>query len=407
MICEEYIWWIGILACIISCLNEIAMTAPYCMIPWMHQLVRCDGSVKPCCVFKAESIPGYTRDDFMDGKFMKDLRSLFADGKSHPACISCKQREEVGKTSLRQQSHHWARQYNVTAESIPRPIMQEVNLTNLCNLKCRTCDQFRSTKWIADNVAMGQTSVGLISADWDISDEQLAYTKWLRFQGGEPLLHQDEFILLLTRMQKAGTLENLHFEITTNASLHIKTELIELLKNCKEVHISASIDGYASTNEYVRSDSKWTETVEVLDNFVNLITTNTNFSLYLIYTVSMLNVNLLEPYLNWIDSRYPTAELKIIPLFVQNPWWIDPLYLPHEFKNRTMENYSIILPTYPKHTECLLIIMKYLQEKPFAMPWADAASVFDVFKKKMSFLDQRRDTILRDINPELADIVGM
>ena len=230
--------------------------APFCPWPWFHQNILTDGGVNPCCVWGG-SVKRYDRSDFFDGDFMSSLRQNFKDQIPHERCQKCLRNEQIKGRSHRTYGFSIAELLQIDFNSSPVLRSEEINLSNVCNIKCRSCNQERSTKWIPDAVALGEDPVGLLNSSWELTQTQAKNIKRLQFLGGEPLLHQDEIIRSLHCIKEHGDITNLIFFINSNITVSISNELLELMKMMKKVNIACSIDGVGTLNDYIRSDSTW------------------------------------------------------------------------------------------------------------------------------------------------------
>ena len=370
---------------------------PFCVLPWFHQVVKTNGEVKPCCQWK-KSIPDYDAATFFNGKFMNELRESFKNNIPHNECRNCIYVEKTGNRSHRQLGFIRADMLKIT--DVPKLLSQEVRLSNLCNLKCRMCNQKSSTKWIADEIAMGHKSVGLLESNWSLSIEQVNTVELLTFTGGEPMLHQDILCKELTKLKNANRLNLLILTFNTNMTIEISDELIELFKQTKGTYICCSIDGVGKINEYIRSDTIWSDVEKNMNIFYTL---SKNYNNIFLSTNSVYNVFSAESFtelMYWI-SQYT----DMVTILLQNmPAIQDARNLPMGYKNKLIKKYEIDLQKCSNSiiAEKYKIIINHLQNTPTIN--------YDIWKKRFKihndFLDQRRHVNLVDVLPELADIIN-
>ena len=132
-----------------------------CVLPWTHLEVDVNGSASPCCLYKGE-IGDYkvyqdTLDAIQNSKYMNDLRDQFRRGERPAGCSNCWQEEDAGKTSKRMNSIYKMKNSlrDWTPETTPSLKFIDFKLGNVCNLKCRICGSWSSSKWAQEEIAYG------------------------------------------------------------------------------------------------------------------------------------------------------------------------------------------------------------------------------------------------------------
>lgn len=371
---------------------------PFCTLPWFHQVVSTDGSMKPCCMWR----PGnseYNAQNFLQGQFMQELREQFKKGIPHEECWQCTYPESVNNNSVRLDSFNTASAMKLSSftESDVMLRSQDVNLSNVCNLKCRMCGQTRSTKWIADDVAMGKQSVGLLESNWSLSNEQVMTMERLRFPGGEPMMHQDIIVRELNKIKAVGRLHLVDLHFTTNMTVRIIPELMNLITSVKSTNICCSIDGVGEMNDYIRSDSHWCDVVKNT-NILKMLHNDYPSVLFGFNPVyNVFNVEEFDKLVEW-GSEYNTW---IIPNLQYKPAMQDARNLPDDYKAEVIAKYERCKHNYPNYVDRFDNIIGHLSNErtvEYAM-WKRQ------LRKHNKFLDQRRRTNLANVNPRLASII--
>lgn len=373
---------------------------PFCAWPFFHQFVKTDGSMMPCCVWNG-TVEGYNKDNFFDGDFMNSLRNDFINGVQHPSCNKCVYGEKTRKVSQRTWSFETAEELGIDLAAPPVLQSQEVNLSNICNLKCRMCNQTRSTKWITDAVALGGESVGIMNANWSLTDEQAATTDRLMFLGGEPLMHQDEICDTLRKVEASHGLDDFSLLLTTNVTNKFSQELLELMSKIKYLSVHCSIDSVGKLNDYIRSDSKWDNVVENTQQLVNFGNEHSNMHLVITSVFNVFNAGSFELLIDWAH------EIKIrmnAPLLLSSPIIHDAANMPPEYKLAQIERYTNLKSVYPNDVHIIDAIIAHLH-KPSTFRHGHEEWKAN-FKKHNDFLDVRRHTRLIDVNPELHAIIN-
>ena len=97
---------------------------------------------------------------------LKDIRKSMLNDEWHPECIRCQKEEKAGMSSMRlMYEDRWKDKFTLE-DAIPMtdedgslpdehtPFFYDLQLGNLCNLKCRICRPTVSSSWIPDYVKL-------------------------------------------------------------------------------------------------------------------------------------------------------------------------------------------------------------------------------------------------------------
>jgi MoaA/NifB/PqqE/SkfB family radical SAM enzyme len=251
------------------------------MLPWVSMEVTPMGTYRPCCLY-GESIPdvsvhdGHTIADAQNSDYMKNLRQQFLNGEKPSGCNMCWQEESVlGRMSKRKATFIKMKAIKPSyTEDDVSPIFLDLKLGNICNLKCRICGSWSSSKWaqeeidIADgdnDLARQQLSKGQwprrIPSWWDALEDALPHIEYLEFTGGEPFLIMEHFALL-EKLVERGYANKIDIHYNTNGTMWPVQS--KLWKHFKRVEIAFSIDDTGKRFEYQRYGTRWEETQEVI-----------------------------------------------------------------------------------------------------------------------------------------------
>ena len=296
------------------------MTTPktICMLPWISMEVTPMGTYRPCCLY-GESIPGYSvRNnhsiaDAQNSDYMKDLRQQFLDGKKPAGCNMCWQEESVpGRMSKRRATFIKVKQQLDYTEDSVAPIFLDLKLGNICNLKCRICGSWSSSKWAQEeiDIANGDNDLARqqlqhgqwprkIPSWWEALEDALPHIEYLEFTGGEPFLILEHFALL-EKLVERGYSKKIDIHYNTNGTVWPAQN--ELWKHFKRVEIAFSIDDIGRRFEYQRTGAKWHEVMSNLEKFRELRQTSTNIQLQLCCTISIWNVLYFNTIAHWAAS---------------------------------------------------------------------------------------------------------
>jgi sulfatase maturation enzyme AslB (radical SAM superfamily) len=244
----------------------------FCPLPFLGIEATPMGQARACCI-STENIPDIdlrnnTLSEAFDSAYMQNLRQRFVAGEQPENCVRCWDEEAVGRTSKRM--HTLDRYKSVSiVPSITDPRIQtlDLKLGNICNLKCRICGSFSSSKWAAEEIAMydkNQTARDNLANGrwvresprfWQDLDVVLKDIKIIEFTGGEPFLIGEHFDFL-DRIVTKGYAGSIEIHYNTNTTL-IPEEGLRLWPHFKRVEIALSIDDTGDRFEYQRYGAVW------------------------------------------------------------------------------------------------------------------------------------------------------
>lgn len=228
-----------------------------CSALYTHTNVRGGNRVFPCCRYKT---PIQTFDgninNILHSQEYNALRQTWSI--DDPNCAKCKHEESLGKQSLRQ---WFNKNYNTDIVELK---YIEVGFDNICDLTCDGCWEEWSSSWFVKKNPNASPKKGITStAEFKNIPNTIEKVVFL---GGEPLMTNRHRKFL----ESFDNLENLTVEYFTNGMHELQDRDCDLLKKCKHVHFTISIDGYGSLNETVRSGSKWDIVVRNLDKISSI-----------------------------------------------------------------------------------------------------------------------------------------
>lgn len=281
----------------------------------------------------------------------------------------------------------------------PSLLSQEVNLSNICNLKCRMCDSSRSSKWIPDEMALGIYSEGsnrsLMESGWTLENPDTI--RRLVFLGGEPLMHQDSMIRDLTAIRDIGRLGEISLHFNTNMTHQLDPILVDLMIECKNVNINVSIDGYGALNDYIRSDSNWSDIIENMKRLDDITKDHSNITWQPVNTVTVFNCNKMHEIYEWFSVSFETMGQPTEAILAWEPRCFSVINLPIQVKHRLLKDYNDRLRSagaYKPHWEALIGYIKH-------EPNMTEDLFLREFNRLNEKLDKRRMTSFREANPEL------
>lgn len=255
----------------------------FCPLPWVHQMITTDGTIKACC--NATKPLGHSDDlsETWNSEEMKDMRSKMILGQEVEGCGRCYEIEELGRKSNRIRAiDHWGERYSfleVFEKSIgdslnvaSKPLFLDIRFGNLCNLMCKMCGGFSSSQIVKDNARLKKSDPKGYERfvnertdyvfDWyknpDVWDDLKGYVPHIEkiyLTGGEPTLIEENLVFLQYCIDQ-GFAPKITLQFNSNMT-NIPPEFLDVILHFKKVIFTCSIDGSFLSQEYIRYPSKW------------------------------------------------------------------------------------------------------------------------------------------------------
>jgi len=290
-----------------------------------------------------------------------------------------------------------------------------LNLSNICNFKCRMCGPTYSNAWIPDYNFLKENNLPKIYTaeddpkqilDFDklleVYGKQLSKLQTIWVTGGEPFM-DDRLIDFVNVLSNYCDISKLDINVTTNGS-KLDLNKLSAFEKVGRIGYNLSIDAVGPLFEYARSAGvfSWEQMEKLIKDLIYFKKNNHNMILnynasYQIY--NSLNIkNFYEYFLpllgkddwleyrlvtspSWLAARHSNKNIKEVAL--QN---IDNLLNNNILENRNVEISHII--------NC-----KNMLNKP-----ADLVE-WNKFLKFTGALDGKRNQYLKDYGPELYNLL--
>jgi MoaA/NifB/PqqE/SkfB family radical SAM enzyme len=303
-----------------------------CILPWISIETSPVGTARPCCLAKDEitysdeagverkyNLNTHTLEEIYHSRYMQILRRDFLYGHKPATCQRCWDEEAAGRTSKRINSKIRLKEYvdeidfyNLNPDQL---WFIDLKLGNICNLKCRICGSWSSSKWAKEEIdyvpelenrkehlAYKFLQDGAWPREnpqfWDNLKTLLPNIKYFEFTGGEPFLIEQHFDLLRYAVE---TGDSAHIEIHYNTNGTVFPESAELWANFKHVEIAVSIDNVGARFEYERYGADWNEVQENIARFTAM--RSDKISTQLCTTINVQNVYYLPEICDWILTQ--------------------------------------------------------------------------------------------------------
>lgn len=284
----------------------------HCVNPYLNLSVHSAGKLKPCCM----STKFYSTDngdqvlnqasilEFWNSKDRQQVIDDLNNGIKIPSCDACWREEAAGKESKRIRDNKTYE--NVDLSDNMLPVVVDISLGNLCNLKCRICNPGHSSPWIIEEanrlypnnkdvyfsnqlfVDIKESFADDNTLFWNDIVDLLPNAKKIDIAGGEPFYINNQWILV-KQLVNNGYSKNQHIHYNTNGTI-FPTKHIDDLNTFKIVDIQISSDGVGKKFEYMRHPAAWNEVESNIDKFCKIRDENPHWMIGVCLSVSAFNV---------------------------------------------------------------------------------------------------------------------
>lgn len=298
-----------------------------CMLPWISIEASPMGTARPCCLAREDiaaiDLRTHTIEDAYKSEYMQTMRQQMRAGERPATCKLCWDEEAAGRTSKRMHSRARLKelyeQVDWSSDTPDQLWFVDLKLGNICNLKCRICGSWSSSKWAAeemDYLPKGANKKEHIAytwlkqgkwpeespAFWDNLKSLLPHIKYFEFTGGEPWLIQEHWDLLKYAADN-GYSKNIDIHYNTNATQELGPHTM-VWSEFGRVDIAFSVDNVEKRFEYERYGADWELANKIIDDvhFARSVDTP-NITTQLCFTVNIQNVYYLDELLAWADTK--------------------------------------------------------------------------------------------------------
>ena len=310
------------------------MTLPktICMLPWVSIEASPMGTARPCCLAREEIVDEHGRkydlktstlQDAYKSQYMQDLRKQFRSGEKPETCKLCWDEEAAGRDSKRIHSQvrlkELYREVEWENDTPDQLSFIDLKLGNICNLKCRICGSWSSSKWAIEEMEylpkgankkehiaytwLKQGKWPEESPDfWENLKALLPNIKYFEFTGGEPWLIQEHWDLLQYAADN-GYSKNIDIHYNTNATQQLGPHTM-VWDKFGRVDIAFSVDNVGERFEYERYGADWDLANEIIDSVHWSKSVDTpNITTQLCFTINVQNVYYIDELLDWAETK--------------------------------------------------------------------------------------------------------
>ena len=304
----------------------------YCVHPFISSSLQSDNIVLPCCQFMNEApfkkiIP---INQVRNGEFMNDMRSRMLNGEVVEGC-QCFEEEAAGITATKR--IHGNTKYEFTKDTKLRRL--ELNLDNVCNLKCRSCGSPYSHLIFDDELALYGTTLSekKYSKNTMYDDVDVEFLEEIEVFGGEPMLSPNTSAFF-KKLKDNNKFQDLSIILSTNCTIEPIDVILDGLIECKSLDINLSIDAYGKLNDYVRHGSNFEIIVRNMDFYKNLrlLRKEKHTQIRVHSVISVYTVNEIDLLNQFVKEKFPEFEKSY--QVMQYPTWMNIKNTNKEFKDQ-------------------------------------------------------------------------
>ena len=341
----------------------------------------------------------------------QEIRDSMLSGEQHVNCRDCWDEEHAGRASMRQMSNE--KFANVTIDTTqPRVFMFKPG--NVCNLSCRHCNPFVSSKWyrdhyqatvkpknnisfvnyvrtydsIRDSFAAENTNLWPVLKQWN---KNIIYYD---LYGAEPLLIEP-LLDTLRDSYLTGASKNQQIHINTNGTIW-HDDFNEVFGSFKRVELGISIDGIEEKFEYMRYPAKWDLLLENLKKYQTLSLKYPSIELSVCITVSLLNIYYLPEFLKFFHEIGISCGTN----FVHRPDYLNMRIAPNTVKQKIidkLENSHYFVDGWKEKMSAVSNFIKLDHE--------DSQQLMQEFWEYTNKYDTLRKESYADVFPEFYEIL--
>jgi|688.fasta_scaffold87034_2 MoaA/NifB/PqqE/SkfB family radical SAM enzyme len=353
--------------------NELLESKHFCILPFISSRVW-HSLVVPCCI-NHDEIFGVSTQQSLDEIYsnnntkLTSFRKQLLNGPTLPdSCSRCSDCERSNVTSLRQSSNQkWSHTFDKLEFNDIGDLKENkfylwdgVGYSNLCNLKCRMCPSYLSSRTREEEVAngIGTKSISpmqqafldkhnlkgdpneiLIESFRDIDlfykffDQHVEFIEEIKFEGGEPMMMEQHFRILELLIEKNKTDIRLQYNTNMTRLKFKHYNILDLWKEFNSVTVQVSLDAVSEQNYYIRHPSNW---LEILENIDQVRKECPHVALSIYTTIQILNCFAASKLHDWCNNN--NLEHRFV--FLKHPSCMSLCALPNSYKERVKQHWE-------------------------------------------------------------------
>jgi MoaA/NifB/PqqE/SkfB family radical SAM enzyme len=402
------------------------------MLPWISIETSPMGTARPCCLARDEitddngvkyDLNETNLEVIYRSNYMQNLRQQFRAGEQPKTCRLCWDEEAAGRDSKRIHSRIRLKElYSQVDWSNDTPDQLwfiDLKLGNICNLKCRICGSWSSSKWAEEemnylpehvdkktHIAYTWLKQGAwprkTTTFWDNMRALLPNIKYLEFTGGEPWLIEEHWDLLKFAVE-TGNSSQIDIHYNTNATVSPQ-KFFKIWSKFKRVDIAFSIDNVGARFEYERFGAKWEEANANIDEVIMASgpsfqlshhTNQSHITTQLCFTINIQNVYYIEELLDWaLTKKFGSVYFNML----HSPDHMSIQQMTPAARELVLNKLKTTFWKSNKYQQEIDNVIKFIEN--------GSGSDGKEFLRKMKQTDEYRRQNFMDTHPEIAIAMG-
>jgi len=363
----------------------------FCPLPFGHTMISTVGDFRVCCRHEAPlehrcNINQHTYSEWNDSTYLAEVRDSIASGHRHPGCQECWDFEDLGQESPRTRSE---KEFQILKISKPSdqteyPVNIEIDLGNLCNLKCLMCSERSSSAILAENIRLGINESKQTDFKWSVDGFKNLHNllnqrpKIINIRGGEPFYNKE--LLKLVEEMPPEVCRSTALHITTNATIW-STRWAKALEKFRLVRIMLSVDAIEDLYEYIRFPASWSQVEANIHNMTKI----SNIKLLVHCTVQNLNIANLKPLIEWTEKNKLHLSLEQLV----NPNFLHITNLPKELRTQAVLSIDQTLTDLPNLSNRIRVFLQNCRDQLNTA--SDNPILWQAFQKHITLRDGIRN----------------
>lgn len=332
----------------------------FCHMPWHGLAVAANGNIKPCCQWSGSLGKVEQQnlvEEFKHNPKIKNLRRQFLNNERPASCVSCWTREDqIGESRRKWFAEKFIDtipndyEYKETVDNLLWTQM-DINLSNVCNLKCRMCGSWASNSWFEEDLALAKISPEFkkesnpevqVIRQHSLEDltsllPYVAKLKRIDFKGGEPMMAKNHVPFLEMLIEK-GLHDKVVLQYTTNGTV-VNPKILTVLGKFKKVRLMFSIEGTGLLYSYIRGGKY---SIQELEDVISMYNDLPNVEIGFNVTVqayNLLNLHDLHTQLStWADKFKNVSSNNAFTTICNSPMYLSPFVMPELLRLQAITN---------------------------------------------------------------------
>jgi hypothetical protein len=288
--------------------NEYFKSKFSCKAPWLSLSIRNNNQLSICSnsSFSSHTPPGSTLSAELNSADIQSYRFEHFTNSPLDSCRVCTERNQLGVRAQRDALNELELKADldgsISSLSPADLLLLDLNLSNVCNLKCRMCSSLRSSswkddqKWLSERLAFIKPPEVPQNPHLTIDLEKFSSLRYLILKGGEPLFDKSSRALI-RKLVELGYAKKIVLTIFTNG-VYAEQSLPDL-KEFGEINLVFSFEGTGGLYSYIRGGvndfNSFHKAVRAAAVYKNIYTT-------FMYTPQAYNIFDLPRAVEFVDS---------------------------------------------------------------------------------------------------------